>query len=116
VLTFTLLTFALGVILGWLFYAGLYRTVSQLSRTRRPGLLSGAGMLLRISVLLSGFWLVLRVGPDWLGERWPDTGWLPLVPALLGLLAIRGILFRVYGRPGAGPPARRHTSRDGAPR
>jgi F1F0 ATPase subunit 2 len=94
-----LAAFAAGAGLGWLFYAGLYRTVRELHRTRRPALLLGGSLLLRLLLLLAGFWGLLLAGARWTGD-----GWLGLVPGLLGVIAMRTLLLHRYGRPGASRP------------
>lgn len=88
--------FVTGAALGWLFYAGLYRTVLELGRARHPALLIGGSLLLRMLALLAGFWLLLQAG-----QRWTGDGWTTLVPGLLGIIAVRALLLRRYGRPGA---------------
>jgi F1F0 ATPase subunit 2 len=88
--------FAAGGLLGWLFYGGLHLTVRELARARRPALLLGLSLVLRMAALLAGFWVLLLAG-----ERWIGTGWPALVPALLGLIAARALLVRRHGPPGA---------------
>jgi F1F0 ATPase subunit 2 len=92
------LAFAAGTGLGWIFYAGLYRTVRTLGSSRHPALLVGGSLLLRILVLLAGLWMLLVAG-----ERWTGHGWLALLPGLLGVIAARTLLLRRYGRLGVGP-------------
>jgi hypothetical protein len=69
---------------------------------RRPALLVGVSLLVRMAVLLAGLWLVLRLGTGRFGGEGAGGGWLALVPALLGLLVVRTLLLHRYGRPGAG--------------
>ncbi|WP_295885788.1 ATP synthase subunit I [uncultured Thiohalocapsa sp.] len=90
--------FGAGAGLGWLFYAGLYRTVQALARTRQPVLLIGGSLLLRMLVLLAGLWVLMLAGQHWTGD-----GWTTLVPGLLGVIAVRALLLRRYGRPGDRP-------------
>jgi F1F0 ATPase subunit 2 len=90
--------FAAGTALGWIFYAGLYRTVRTLGSTRHPALLVGGSLLLRILLLVAGLWALLVAG-----ERWIGHGWLALLPGLLGVMAARTLLLRRYGRPGVAP-------------
>jgi F1F0 ATPase subunit 2 len=97
IVVFAPAAFAAGAALGWFFYAGLYRTVRELTRSRRPALLLSGSLLTRIAVLLAGLWLVMAAGEAWLGDSWHG-----LIPALLGLLAVRALLLRLYGRPGTG--------------
>ncbi len=98
IVALVLTAFAAGAGLGWLFYAGLYRTVRALAHTRRPALLVLVSMLLRMLVLLGGLLALLLVG-----EAWTQNGWAALLPALLGVVAMRTRLLRRYGRPGAQP-------------
>jgi F1F0 ATPase subunit 2 len=99
--------FAAGAALGWIFYTGLYRTVRALGHARRPALLLGGSLLLRMLVLLTGFWLLLLAG-----ERWAGDGWVALVPGLLGVIVVRILLLRRYGRPGADRPPPGEPARD----
>jgi len=87
--------FGAGAGLGWLFYTGLYRTVQALGRAQHPALLLGASLLLRMLLLLAGFWVLLKAG-----EHWTADGWTTLMPGLLGVIAARALLLRRYGRPG----------------
>jgi F1F0 ATPase subunit 2 len=104
-------SFAAGGALGWLFYAGLYLTVRALARARRPALLIGASLLVRMLVLLAGL-----LGLMLAGEAWTGDGWLALLPALLGIVVARSLLLRGPGqsrsRPGVrastGPGSDRH--------
>jgi hypothetical protein len=74
--------------------------VRELLQARRPALLVGLSLLARMAVLLAGLWLVLRLGAERFRGDGPGGGWLALVPALLGLLVVRTLLLRRYGRPG----------------
>ncbi|MBK1631830.1 hypothetical protein CKO31_14010 [Thiohalocapsa halophila] len=102
--------FGAGAGLGWLFYAGLYRTVQALGRARHPALLIGGSLLLRMLVLLAGFWVLLMAG-----ERWTGDGWTTLVPGLLGVFAVRALLLRRYGRPGDRPEGKAESNGAGGP-
>jgi len=55
-----------GAALGTLFHAGLWWTTARLATLRQPGLWLLAGFLLRMVVLLGGFYLV--AGTAW--TRW----------------------------------------------
>ena len=98
--------FGIGAALGWLFYAGLYRTVRALPSARHPALLLSGSLALRMLLLLLGFFLLLVAGEHWTGD-----GWLGLVPALVGVIAVRVLLLRRYGRPGAEPDHRQRQPR-----
>jgi len=52
-----------GVLLGAIFFGGLWWTVQRGLSARQPALWFGASMLLRTAVVLAGFYFV--AGPDW---------------------------------------------------
>jgi F1F0 ATPase subunit 2 len=49
-----------GIVLGIFYFGGLWWTVRSLPRTTRPRLQLGLSYVLRTSVALLGFWLILR--------------------------------------------------------
>jgi F1F0 ATPase subunit 2 len=55
--------FLVGLALGLVFYAGLWWTVRRAAMFRRPGLSVLTSLLLRMSVTLTGFYLV--AGGEW---------------------------------------------------
>jgi len=55
-----ILLFLFGIALGIFFYGGLWLTVSRLAVTRHPFLLSFGSLMLRMSVTLAGFLVVLH--------------------------------------------------------
>jgi F1F0 ATPase subunit 2 len=57
---------AAGVLLGTIFFGGLWWTVRKGVSSQRPALWFFGSMLLRMSITLAGFYLVGR--EDW--ERW----------------------------------------------
>lgn len=88
------LCFLGGLAVGWAFFNGLRRTVQALPDARRPGLLIGVSLLLRMALLLGAGWLLFRVG-----------GRLEhLLAAFLGVMLVRFLLLRRGG--GAGAPKR----------
>jgi F1F0 ATPase subunit 2 len=77
-----------GLAVGWVFFHGLRRTVQALPNARRPGLLIGVSLLLRLSLLLGAGWLLFRLG-----------GGLPhLLAAFIGVMLVRLVLLRQSGR------------------
>lgn len=90
-MTKTLLLFCLalacGLLVGWIFFYGLHRTVQALPSARRPALLLGASLLARMALLLLGCWLLILAG----------AGWQQLLAALFGILAMRLLVLRRYG-------------------
>ncbi len=74
-----------GMLLGALFFGGLWWTVQKGLSARQPALWFGASMLLRTAVVLAGFYFV--AGPDW--KR--------LLMCLLGFIVARLIVIRLTG-------------------
>lgn len=74
-----------GMLLGALFFGGLWWTVGKGLTAKQPALWFGASMLLRSAVVLAGFYFI--AGPDW--QR--------LMLCLLGFIIARFIVMRVTG-------------------
>ncbi len=72
--------FAAGLTLGSFYFAALRHTVKKLSTARHPARLMVMSLLVRLSVLLAGLYVVM--GGQW--ER--------LAVAMLGFLLVRKIL------------------------
>ena len=68
---------ALGLLLGAVYFAGLWWTVARVDRWRRPGRALALSFVLRAAVLLAGVYLLARAGIG------------PLAFGLLGLLVAR---------------------------
>lgn len=96
--------FAAGVILGAFYFYGLWLTVQRLPSARRPVVMSLSSFFGRLAVLLVGFYFVTA------GQ------WQRLLVCLIGFLAARIVLVRVFGpkekgdRSGSG--VRRHPGTD----
>lgn len=87
----------LGAVLGSLYFTALWWTLRRLARARRPGMLLFASAVARLALLLCGFYVILD-GMHW--ER--------LLAALVGFIAVRGVLVRRLGprADGSGDPSR----------
>lgn len=72
-----------GVLLGCLFFGGLWWTVQRAVATRWVALWFFASLLLRTGIVLGGFYL--SCGDDW--QRW--------LAALLGFVVARMVVTRV---------------------
>ena len=72
-----------GILLGGIFFGGLWWTVGKLVSSKQPALWILASMLLRTSIALAGFYLV--AGGHW--ER--------LLMCLIGFVAARLIVTRL---------------------
>ncbi|MFO7691719.1 MAG: ATP synthase subunit I [Vicinamibacterales bacterium] len=85
-----------GVLLGVLFFGGLWWTVQRALASRRPALWFVGSFVLRTSVVLAGMYVVS-------GGRWEA-----LLACLAGLVAARVIVTRLAGPPAEyrGTPAR----------
>jgi len=55
-------TFSFGIGLGVFFFGGLWLTMSQLSHSQRPLLLTLGSFLFRSSICIFGFYLVVGTG------------------------------------------------------
>ncbi|HHX91772.1 MAG TPA: ATP synthase subunit I [Paracoccus sp.] len=69
-----------GTVLGLFYYGGLWLTVRQLERTRRPALLFGASLILRLSLTVLGFYTVM------------GGGWQRALACLAGFVIARRLL------------------------
>lgn len=76
-LLLNLMAMLCGVVLGAIFYGGLWWTVRRLATSHRPALAVFASMLLRMGVALGGLYLVGR------GD------WMRLLSCLLGFVLAR---------------------------
>ncbi len=83
---------ALGLLLGAFYFAGLWWTVARVDRWRRPGRALALSFVLRAAVLLSGVYLLARVGIG------------PLALGLLGLVLARVALSLALLPTKRGPP------------
>lgn len=56
------IAFLIGILLGILYFGGLYVTVSLMNRVRYPSLLMMGSLVLRMAILLYGFYLLRNGG------------------------------------------------------
>jgi F1F0 ATPase subunit 2 len=81
-LLFTLIVaFAAGLALGAFYFTALWRTVRQLPIANSPARLMLGSFILRMAVIMAGFYLVMGTGH-----------WERLTAAMLGFIIIRKIL------------------------
>lgn len=78
------ISFAAGVMLGVLFYGGLWITVRRLMVTRHPMAVTLGSLLLRMAVVLAGLLLVAR-------GRWQNV-----LAALVGFAIGRVVVSKVW--------------------
>lgn len=71
------LSFAAGMLVGGLYFAGLWVTVSRLPDARRPMLLLAGSTVVRLALLLGAIYLIM------------DGRWERLVACVLGILVAR---------------------------
>ncbi len=76
---------AAGLVLGGLYFAGLWWTLERLGRWRQPAVVLGVSFLVRAALLMT----VLL----WITGGRP----LPIIAALVGFWASRFILCRIWG-------------------
>lgn len=82
-----------GIVLGALFFGGLWWTVRGALASRRPAIWFLGSLLVRAGIVLAGFYVV--AGGHW--ER--------LLAALLGFIIARHLVTRLAGPPPAPPNA-----------
>ena len=73
--------FAAGLALGAFYFTALWRTVCQLPKTHSPARLMLVSFVVRMAVVMAGFYLVMG------GEHWER-----LAAAMLGFIIMRKIL------------------------
>jgi F1/F0 ATPase, Methanosarcina type, subunit 2 len=77
--------FAAGLVLGAFYFIALWRTVRKLPDTPRPLRLMLGSVVVRMAVVLPGFYFVM------------SGHWERLVMALLGFILMRKLLTRRFG-------------------
>lgn len=82
-----------GGLLGLIFFGGLWLTVQRIPSSRSPHLLLAVSFLLRLAVILTGFYLLV----PW--------GWQAMMIAMGGLLIVRQLLLKLKGRTDCKPAA-----------
>jgi F1F0 ATPase subunit 2 len=101
--TLTLLLAGLaGVVLGAVFFAGLWWTVQRGMASRRPGLWFGGSLLVRTALVLAGMYFAA------------DRNWRRLGMCLLGF-ALARLLVMYQARPPTAPQSSRVTPAGHAP-
>ncbi len=85
------LTLVAGLLLGAIFFGGLWWTVRKGVSSKRPALLFLGSLLVRTAIVITGFYVV------------SDGHWQRLLTCLLGFVIARFIVTRLVG-----PPLRHH--------
>jgi F1F0 ATPase subunit 2 len=91
--------FSAGMVLGAFYFIGLWRTVRQLPSAKNPARLLLGSLILRIAVVMAGFYLIMGTGH-----------WERLTAAMLGFIIIRKILTYCLGPQNAAETARLNKS------
>jgi F1F0 ATPase subunit 2 len=76
-----------GILLGGLYFGGLWWTVGRMPRVRNPLNLYFSSLIVRLALVLAAFYGVLSY-----------SGWPQLVAALVGFVAARLLLICLIGR------------------
>ncbi len=79
-------SFFVGTGIGWIYFAGLWETVRRIPDDPKPFRRIALSYILRMGVALTGFYLVT------------DGQWERLAAAMLGFVAMRGMMLRRLGR------------------
>jgi F1F0 ATPase subunit 2 len=85
--------FVLGVLLGLMYFGGLWWTVAAVSRKRVPAWWLAVSFTVRVALLTAGLYIVLLI------SVWH------LAACLIGWLVARMALMRFVGKPGGAPDA-----------
>ena len=64
-LFFIPITFLLGILLGNLYFRGLWMTVQKISTVPNPILLTFSSFLVRLAIAISGFYFVLMIAKEY---------------------------------------------------
>ena len=81
-----ILMFAVGLTLGAFYFISLWQTVQRLGQTQSRARLLVTSYLLRLAVVLTAFYFLLR-----------DGHWERLVAAMIGFMVMRKILTYYFG-------------------
>ena len=79
--------FLIGIILGGVFFGGLYWTVQRLDGVQNPSALFLVSFVLRMAILVAGLYYV------------SGSGYQSVLLTLLGILVIRYIMIFVINKP-----------------
>jgi F1F0 ATPase subunit 2 len=80
-----------GILLGGMYFGGLWWTVARMPLVRQPLNLYFGSLFVRLAIVLTAFYGVLSY-----------SGWPQWVAALLGFVTARLLLIRLIGRAPAG--------------
>ena len=87
-----LISLAAGMLLGAVYFGGLWWTVARLPRARHPWLLVPLSAMLRTAIVMAGMWLV--------GIQLAETGQLMRIAVCLaGFLISRYLITRLINGP-----------------
>ncbi len=81
------LAFAAGLVMGYIFYEGLWFTVRRLPPAKRPWLWISLSLFLRFGISLAGFYLVARGGR-----------WIHVLVCLAGFISVRLVMTTKRGK------------------
>lgn len=87
-----------GILLGGLYFGGLWWTVGRMPHVRHPLNLYFGGLIVRLAIVLVAFYGALSY-----------FGWPQLVAALAGFVAARLLLIRLLGSTASGDLSQRET-------
>lgn len=91
-----------GTGIGAIFFGGLWWTIRKGVTARRPWLWFTVSLLLRLSIVIGGFYFI------------SGGAWKPLLACLLGFLIARQMMIRLT-RPAAGLPKKKEANYENQP-
>lgn len=82
-----MLEFFIGIILGILFFGGLYLTVGKLNEVKNPSLLVIFSFIIRMAILLGGLFYLSK------------KGYQAILLALVGIVLVKFIMIFMVNKP-----------------
>ncbi len=101
-----ILAAVVGLLLGAIFFGGLWWTVRRGLASRRPALWFFASLLLRMGIAVTGFYWVARE----LGHSAGHPSWQPLLLCLLGFVLARPLVLWLTRQPTISAQEARHAA------
>jgi len=88
-----------GLLLGGLYFGGLWWTVRRMPRARHPLNMYFGSLVVRLAIILSAFYAVVIY-----------SGWPQLAAALVGLVSARLLLIHLFARAPSGEMPRKEAA------
>ncbi len=77
----------IGIILGIIFFGGLYLTVKKINQVKNPSVLFISSFIIRIALLLGGLYYISK------------KGYLGVLFALVGIILVKFVMIFIINKP-----------------